>query len=83
MNIAPDQSGRIRENEANTIIALNKDRLHIEPGKPLPTGGKLLSLEAKAEASSVYEDNEALYGARYAETAACRRAGQLPTRRPN
>ncbi len=66
VNVAPDQSGRIRENEANAIIALNRDRLHIQPDKPLPHGGKIISLGAAATASSVYEKNDNLYGAHWA-----------------
>ena len=63
MNVAPDQTGRIRENEANAIITLNRERLHIKKGKPLPTGGELVSLGAKTEASSVYEGKTSEFGA--------------------
>ena len=63
VNVAPDQTGRIRENEANAIISLNRDRLHIKKGKPLPTGGELVSLGAKTEASSVYEGKTSEFGA--------------------
>lgn len=57
VNIAPDREGRIREHEAQTAIALRK-RLGIEPGKPLPTGGKYLQVGCPAEATSVWGDSE-------------------------
>lgn len=63
INVAPDQTGRIRENEANAIISLNKDRLHLRKGKPLPTGGDLVSLGCETEASSVYKEQISTYGA--------------------
>lgn len=66
MNVPPDQTGRIREHEANAVITLNKERLHITPGKPLPQGKEMLSIGAKATASSVYDNNKALYGAQLA-----------------
>ena len=56
MNIPPDQTGRIRENEANTIIALGK-RLNISPKGPLPKNGEFIALGARAEASSVAKNN--------------------------
>lgn len=62
MNIAPDQTGRIRENEANTLIALAQ-RLKIAKNKPLPKNGKFVSLGAKVTASSVCSKDSHLYAA--------------------
>lgn len=53
INLPPDQTGRIRPHEANTVIAL-RQRLGLEYGKPLPTGGVTVSQGARAEATSVY-----------------------------
>ena len=47
INIPPDRRGKIMEHEAQCAIAL-RQRLGIESGKPLPTGGKYLDLEATA-----------------------------------
>lgn len=38
----------------------------IEDGKPLPRNGKFISLGSKAVASSVWNDDNARYGAQYA-----------------
>lgn len=65
MNIPPDQTGRIREHEANTIINLGR-RLGLKQNKPLPTNGKFISMNAPAQATSVYEKDEEKYGARMA-----------------
>ena len=65
VNVPADQTGRIREHEANTVIALGK-RLGLRKGMPLPKNGYFLSLQSPAFASSVYENNESLYGAKYA-----------------
>lgn len=62
MNIPPDQTGRIREHEANTIIALG-NRLKLLPSKPLPTNGRFISMHAPAQVTSVYENDEQKYGA--------------------
>lgn len=62
INVAPDQKGKIREHEANTIIQLGK-RMGIQQDKPLPRNGKFLSLQARTEASSVYRDDEKSYDA--------------------
>ena len=53
VNLPPDQTGRIREHEANTVIAL-RQRLGLEYGKPLPTGGTTLSKGADVTASSTF-----------------------------
>lgn len=58
VNVPPDQTGRIRENEANHIIALNKERLHLHQDRPLPVGSAWLTEGGMATASSVYENNE-------------------------
>lgn len=55
VNIPPDRTGRLREHEIQTAVAL-RQRLGIEPGKPLPTGGRYLDL--KASASSVWEGDD-------------------------
>lgn len=65
VNIPPDQTGRIREHEANTIIGLNK-RLGIKKGKPLPRNGKFISLNSNVTASSTYGNDEDKYGAQFA-----------------
>lgn len=51
LNVPPDATGRIREYEANTIIALGK-QLGLSPGKPLPKNGKFISFNRPASASS-------------------------------
>ena len=53
MNVPPDRTGRIRTNEAETVISLGR-RLGLSKGKPLPSGGTNISLEQQAEASSVW-----------------------------
>lgn len=53
VNLPPDQTGRIREHEANTVIAL-RQRMGLEYGKPLPTGGTTLSKGADVTASSTF-----------------------------
>ena len=52
VNIPPDQTGRIRENEANAIIALNQRLGGIRKGKPLPRNGKFISMSQPATATS-------------------------------
>ncbi|WP_455584268.1 alpha-L-fucosidase [Bacteroides sp.] len=61
LNVPPDNTGRIREYEANTVIELGK-RLGIRKNKPFPKNGKCISLDAKAEATSVYENKMDEYG---------------------
>lgn len=65
VNVPPDETGQIREHEANAVIELRR-RLGIEDGKPLPRNGKFISLGSKAVASSVWNDDNARYGAQYA-----------------
>lgn len=65
VNIAPDQTGRIKAHEANTVIAL-KQRIGIRKEAPLPRNGKFISLGAPASASSVAQDQEATYAAQLA-----------------
>lgn len=66
MNIPPDQTGRIREYEANAIIELNRRLGGIEKDKPLPRNGRFISLGSKAAASSVWDNQENRYGAEFA-----------------
>ena len=63
MNVAPDQTGRIRENEANAVVALNQERLKIRKGAPHPRNGEFISLGCAATASSVYQNQDRLFGA--------------------
>ena len=65
VNIPPDYTGRIREHEANQIIALGQ-RLGIEKGKPLPKNGECLSLGAPVEASSTCPEPNDRLNAKYA-----------------
>lgn len=65
VNVPPDQTGRIREHEANAVIAL-RERLGIERDKPLPKNGKFVSLNRDAEASSTYKNSDSQYGAQLA-----------------
>lgn len=65
INVAPDQRGKIREHEANAVIALGK-RIGIQKDKPLPRNGTFLSLQAKTEASSVYRNEGKRYDASFA-----------------
>lgn len=65
LNVPPDNTGRIREYEANTVIELGK-RLGIRKNKPLPKNGKCISLDVEAEATSVYENKVDEYGAQRA-----------------
>lgn len=55
MNVPPDNTGRIREHEAEQVIALGK-RLNIRSGKPLPREGEIISALRPVEASSQYDD---------------------------
>lgn len=63
INIPPDQTGRIREHEANTIIELNRRLGGIQKGKPLPRNGEFVSLNSKASASSTLESKAGIYEA--------------------
>lgn len=51
MNIPPDQTGRIRDHEANTALELCR-RLGLSSEKPLPKNGDFISMDAPAEATS-------------------------------
>ncbi|HJA86709.1 MAG TPA: alpha-L-fucosidase [Candidatus Bacteroides avicola] len=62
VNVPPDRTGRIRPNEAEAVISLGK-RLGLEKGKPLPTGGSCISMEQKAEATSVWNENNGEFDA--------------------
>jgi alpha-L-fucosidase len=65
VDIPPDNTGRIRENEANAIVELG-NRLKIRKKRPLPENGRFVSLEAPATTSSVYGNDPAHYGAQLA-----------------
>ncbi len=65
MNVPPDNTGRIRENEANAIISLGQ-RLKIRKGRPLPKNEQLISLNETASANSVWDGDQTHYGARFA-----------------
>lgn len=65
INVPPDSTGRIREYEANAVIELGR-RLGIRRNKPFPKNGKCISLEAKVQASSVYQNNVGEYGPQWA-----------------
>ena len=57
MNIPPDETGRIREYEANAAIEL-KNRLGLKKGKPLPKNGTCISINRPVEASSELKGND-------------------------
>lgn len=66
VDLAPDQSGRIRDYEADRIIELG-NRLGIKRGKPLPRRkGKIISLDASTTASSEYPSDSETYRSRCA-----------------
>jgi alpha-L-fucosidase len=65
IDVPPDNTGRIRENEANQVIALGQ-RLGIKKGKPLPKNGRFISLKAKTSATSVFENKQAQFGSQLA-----------------
>jgi alpha-L-fucosidase len=62
IDVPPDNTGRIREYEANTVITLG-NRIGIKKDKPLPQNGKLISILKPASASSVLKDNTSEYKA--------------------
>lgn len=62
VNVPPDQTGRIREYEANAIISLGK-RLGLSSNKPLPKNGKFISLNKSVAATSVLEEKGKRYDA--------------------
>jgi alpha-L-fucosidase len=62
LDIPPDNTGLIREHEANAAISLAK-RIGIQPGKPLPKNGKNISFGKNASASNVYNNETTKYGA--------------------
>jgi alpha-L-fucosidase len=62
LNVPPDNTGLIREYEANAVISLGQ-RLGIKRGRPLPVNGKFISTGRKAEASSEYPDSKGQYAA--------------------
>lgn len=66
MNVPPDNTGRIRENEANTVIELNRRVGGIKKGRPLPRNGRFISLGSNASATSVLNNEQDKYGANFA-----------------
>lgn len=62
MNVPPDQTGRIREYEANAVINLGK-RIGIEKHKPLPKNGLFISDLKPVTATSVLEEKGQRYEA--------------------
>jgi alpha-L-fucosidase len=62
INVPPDNTGRIREYEANAVITLGQ-RLGLTPGKPLPKNGQLVSGRRPVEASSMLEEKGVRYEA--------------------
>ncbi len=62
VNVPPDQTGRIREYEANAVIELGK-RLGLKKGQPLPKNGQFVSAKAPVTASSTAQDPKVNYAA--------------------
>ncbi|MFZ4863953.1 alpha-L-fucosidase [Sphingobacterium sp. Mn56C] len=62
VNIPPDQTGRIREYEANAVISLAK-RIGITKNKPLPTNGTFISALQDVTASSTLVEDGVSYAA--------------------
>ncbi|MCU4157879.1 alpha-L-fucosidase [Carboxylicivirga sp. A043] len=65
MNVPPDNTGLIREHEANTIIALGK-RLNLRRGELLPRNGEFISLGAKVNVSSTKSNDIDKFGGQLA-----------------
>ena len=61
VNLPPDKTGKMREHEANAIIALGK-RLNIKKNKPLPRNGKFISINSPSTAISVLNNNIDKFG---------------------
>ncbi|WP_018629033.1 alpha-L-fucosidase [Niabella aurantiaca] len=62
VNVPPDNTGRIREYEANAAIALGK-RLGLSPHKPLPRNGRFISFNRPASATSAWPAEKDRYDA--------------------
>jgi alpha-L-fucosidase len=62
INVPPDQTGRIREFEANAVIELGR-RIGIQRGKPLPKNGTFISAQMPVTASSTLQDKDNVYAA--------------------
>ena len=56
VNVPPDNTGRIREYEANAAIALGK-RLGLALNKPLPKNGRFISFNTPTSATSTWKDS--------------------------
>lgn len=61
VDVPPDNTGRIREHEANAVIMLAK-RLNIKKNRPLPQNGLIISTSRLATASSILKGEMANYG---------------------
>jgi alpha-L-fucosidase len=61
INIPPDNTGKIRENEANAIIDL-ANRLNLRKNKKLPKNGEFISIKSNAFSNSIYDNNTKNYG---------------------
>ncbi len=59
MNLPPDQTGRIREHEANVAIELNYRLGGLKKGEALPRNGEFISLGSAATATSESEPSHA------------------------
>ncbi|WP_316785077.1 alpha-L-fucosidase [Pedobacter frigiditerrae] len=57
VNVPPDQTGKIREYTANTIISLGK-RLNLSLNKPLPKNGNFISINMPVTATSTWVDKD-------------------------
>lgn len=65
VNVPPDQTGQIREHEANAVISLAK-RINLKFNKPLPRNGKFISFNVPVQSTSVYNNDNAKFGAHLA-----------------
>ena len=59
MNLPPDQTGRIREHEANMAIELNHRLGGLKKGEALPRNGEFISLGSAATATSASDPSHA------------------------
>ncbi|UCS93372.1 alpha-L-fucosidase [Echinicola marina] len=62
INVPPDQTGKIREYEANAVMKLG-ERLGIEKDKPLPKNGEFISAKMPVSASSTLREKGKEYTA--------------------
>ncbi len=62
INVPPDQTGRVREFEANAVIELGK-RIGIQKDKTLPKNGELISTMMPVVATSTFQHHDNIYNA--------------------